>query len=179
MSRLARAVGLVVSALSPWSRRPALRPEPVSPRVTAPTPPRPRPGAGTVFHDGFDGPQGMWPEQWHNMLWTNAAAQNGQGQLGSGHLSQIRTNTGWTLPAGTQVRVTASLLMPDTGSNYAAFWVQHPNGIDPREVDVIESTTVRSSRREPSSPHICYDATRPRPPSTRASPPGGRRRPSR
>lgn len=121
--------------------------------------PAPSWGWETVFYDGFDGPAGVWPEQWHNMLWTNGAAQNGLGQLEVGHLSQIRTNTGWTLPVGTQVRVTATLLMPDTGTNYAAFWVQHPNGVDPREVDVIESYGPLKPAGAQLATHICYDDT--------------------
>ena len=86
-------------------------------------------------------------------------AQNGLGQLDVGRLAQIRTNAGWTLPAGTQVRVTASLLMPDTSSNYAAFWVQHPNGNDPREIDVIESYGPLKSTGAQLGSHICYDDT--------------------
>jgi hypothetical protein len=119
--------------------------------------PAPSWGWEQVFFDGFDGPAGVSPEQWHTMLGTNAAVQNGQGQLDVGQLAQIRTNAGWTLPAGTQVRVTASLVMPDTGSNYAAFWVQHPNGTDPREVDVIESYGPLKPTGAQVGSHICYD----------------------
>ncbi|PKH37941.1 hypothetical protein SAMN05192575_1011018 [Nocardioides alpinus] len=119
--------------------------------------PAPTWGWEQVFFDGFDGPAGVWPEQWHAMLGSNGAAQNGLGQLDVGHLAQIRTNAGWTLPAGTQVRVTASLLMPDTSSNYAAFWVQHPNGTDPREIDVIESYGPLKPTGAQLGSHICYD----------------------
>ena len=83
----------------------------------------------------------------------------GEWQLEVGHLSQIRTNQGWTLPIGTRVRVTASLLMPDTGSNYAALWVQHPNGVDPREIDVIESYGPLKPAGAQFASHICYDDT--------------------
>lgn len=121
----------------------------------------PAPGWGweTVFLDGFDGPVGVAPEQWHTMLGTNGALQNGLGQLEVGRLAQLRTNAGWTLPTGTQVRVTASLLMPDTSANYAAFWVQHPDGNDPREIDVIESYGPFKSTGAQIGSHICYDDT--------------------
>lgn len=119
--------------------------------------PAPSWGWERAFVDGFDGPAGVWPEQWHAMLGSNGAAQNGLGQLDVGHLAQIRTNVGWTPPPGTQVRVIASLVMPDTGSNYAAFWVQHPNGIDPREIDVIESYGPLKPTGAQLGSHICYD----------------------
>jgi hypothetical protein len=121
--------------------------------------PAPTWGWERVFFDGFDGPAGAAPEQWHTMGGWNGAVQDGLGQLEVGHLGQIRTNTGWTLPAGTQVRVTASLLMPDTGSNYAALWVQHPDGNDPREVDVIESYGPLKPTGAQLGSHICYDDT--------------------
>ena len=180
MSLLARALGTVVTALlllvvadapagfggGPGviaALDPTPEPAPAIPE-TPPAPtasPEPVPVSGweTVFHDGFDGPAGVWPEQWHNMLGSNGAAQNGLGQLEVGHLSQIRTNQGWTLPLGTRVRVTASLLMPDTGSNYAALWVQHPNGVDPREIDVIESYGPLKPAGAQFASHICYDDT--------------------
>ncbi|WP_457184597.1 hypothetical protein [Nocardioides sp. P5_E3] len=148
----------VIASLDPPPEPAPAAPEP----APSPTPaPEPTPVSGweTVFHDDFDGPAGVWPEQWHNMLFANGAAQNGVGQLDVGHLSQVRTNQGWTVPVGTQVRVTASLLMPDTGSNYAAFWVQHPNGIDPREIDVIESYGPLKPAGAQFASHICYDDT--------------------
>jgi hypothetical protein len=178
MSRLARALGTVVVAflllvvadapagfgggpavIAALDPTPVVEPAPVVPDPSPTPAPPPVSGWETVFHDGFDGPAGVWPGQWHNMLWTNGAAQNGLGQLEVGHLSQMRTNQGWTLPPGTQVRVTASLLMPDTGSNYAAFWVQHPNGIDPREIDVIESYGPLKPAGAQFASHICYDDT--------------------
>ncbi|NPC41509.1 hypothetical protein [Nocardioides sp. zg-1230] len=184
MSLLARALGTVVTALllivvadapagfgggaaviesvDPTPEPTPAVPEPAPEPPPAPTlTPEPTPVSGweTVFHDGFDGPAGVWSDQWHNMLWTNAAAQNGLGQLEVGHQSQIRTNQGWTLPVGTRVRVTASLLMPDTGSNYAALWVQHPNGVDPREIDVIESYGPLKPAGAQFASHICYDDT--------------------
>lgn len=113
----------------------------------------------TVFVDGFDGPAGTPSDQWHAMLGFNGALQTGTGQLEVGRLSQVRSNTGWTLPVGTEVRVTASLLMPDTSSNYAAFWVQHPNGDDPREIDVIESYGPHKSTGAQIASHLCYDDT--------------------
>lgn len=121
--------------------------------------PAPEWGWETVFTEGFDGPAGTAPEQWHAMLGMNGAMHNGQGQLDVGRLAQLRTNTGWSLPAGTQVRVTASLLMPDTSSNYAAFWVQHPDGNDPREIDVIESYGPLKSTGAQVGSHLCYDDT--------------------
>ncbi len=121
--------------------------------------PAPEWGWETVFFDGFDGPAGTAPAQWNTMLGMNGAVQNGLGQLDVGRLAQIRTNLGWTLPAGTQVRVTASLLMPDTSSNYAAFWVQHPDGNEPREIDVIESYGPLKSTGAQIGSHLCYDDT--------------------
>jgi hypothetical protein len=121
--------------------------------------PAPTWGWETVFREDFDGPAGTVPPQWHTMLGTNGAVENGLGQLEVGQASQVRTNEGWTLPTGTQVRVTASLLMPDTGSNYAAFWVQHPNGVDPREVDVIESYGPLKPAGAQLASHLCYDDT--------------------
>lgn len=176
MSLIARALGTVVSALllvvvadapagfggGPGviaALDPSPEPTPAAPGTTPAPEPPPVSGWETVFHDGFDGPAGVSPEQWHTMLGSNGAAQNGLGQLEVGHLSQIRTNQGWTLPAGTRVRVTASLLMPDTGSNYAALWVQHPNGVDPREIDVIESYGPLKPAGAQFASHICYDDT--------------------
>lgn len=112
-----------------------------------------------LFSDGFDGPAGAWPAQWHHMTNWEAAAQNGQGQLDVGRRAQIRSTSGWMLPAGTQVRVTASLVMPSTGSNYAALWVQHPNAADPREIDVIESYGPMKTTGAQLGSHICYDET--------------------
>lgn len=119
--------------------------------------PAPSWGWEQVFADGFDGPAGVASDQWHPMPGSNGAVQNGLGQLDVAHLAQIRTHAGWTLPTGTQVRVTASLLMPDTGSNYTAFWVQHPNGTDPREIDVIESYGPLKPTGVQLGSHICYD----------------------
>lgn len=121
--------------------------------------PAPSWGWEHVFIDTFDGAAGTAPEQWHPMLDSGVAVQNGLGQLDVGHLAQLRTNPGWTLPAGTQVRVRASLLMPDTGSNYTALWVQHPNGVDPREIDVIESYGPLKPTGVQLGSHICYDDT--------------------
>ena len=142
-------------------RRAVLPSTTTAPPSTAPptaAPPTPAPPAWeTLFVDHFDGPAGAWPDQWHHMTNWNAAALNGAGQLDVGHLAQIRSTTGWTLPAGTRVRVSASLVMPDTGSNYAAFWVQHPNGVDPRELDVIESYGPLKPTGAQLGSHICYD----------------------
>lgn len=113
----------------------------------------------TLFVDHFDGPAGAWPDQWHHMTGWNAAAQNGLGQLDVGHVAQIRSTPGWILPAGTQVRVSASLVMPTTGSNYAALWVQHPNAADPREIDVIESYGPMKTAGAQLGSHLCYDET--------------------
>ncbi|MDR7253303.1 hypothetical protein J2X46_002288 [Nocardioides sp. BE266] len=157
MSPLTRPLGLLVALLTLVLAHGSPAQAGLASGDSADSDPDPTWGWETVFYDGFDGPAGVWPEQWHNMLFTNGAAQNGLGQLEVGHLSQIRTNTGWTLPAGTEVRVTAALLMPDTGSNYAAFWVQHPNGIDPREVDVIESYGPLKPAGAQLATHICYD----------------------
>jgi hypothetical protein len=161
MSRLARALGtaavLLLSAALLVPAAPAGAA--VADGDTVDSDPAPSWGWETVFYDAFDDPAGTPPAQWHAMLGSNGAVTNGQGQLDVGQLAQIRTNLGWSLPTGTQVRVTASLLMPDTGSNYAAFWVQHPNGIDPREVDVIESYGPLKSTGAQVASHICYDDT--------------------
>ncbi|MBC2931899.1 hypothetical protein [Nocardioides sp. zg-1228] len=121
--------------------------------------PAPTWGWEEAFVEQFDGPAGTAPAQWHSMLGSNGAIHNGLGQLAVGHLSQIRTNAGWTFPLGTQVRATVSLLMPDTGSNYAAFWIQHPNGVDPREIDVIESYGPLKTTGVQVGSHLCYDDT--------------------
>lgn len=159
MTRLARAIGTVVStvvlAVVHGSGAHATIPR----GDTVDSAPAESWGWEQVFLDGFDGPAGAVPEQWHTMLGQNSATQNGLGQLDVGQLAQIRTNAGWTLPAGTQVRVTASLVMPDTGSSYAAFWVQHPNGTDPREIDVIESYGPLKPAGAQVGSHICYDDT--------------------
>ncbi|WP_374456852.1 hypothetical protein [Nocardioides sp.] len=159
MSRLTRAFGLLTVLLALVLAPAAPVGAGLASGDTADSEPAPTWGWETIFYDGFEGPAGAWPDQWHNMPWVNGAAQNGLGKLEVGHLSQIRTNTGWTLPAGTEVRVTASILMPDTGSNYAAFWVQHPNGVDPREVDVIESYGPLKPAGAQVATHICYDDT--------------------
>jgi hypothetical protein len=93
------------------------------------------------------------------MTGWNAAAVNGSGHLDVGHVAQIRSTHGWVLPAGTQVRVSASLVMPDTGSNYAALWIQHPNAADPREIDVIESYGPMKPAGAQLGSHLCYDET--------------------
>ncbi|MFC7360057.1 hypothetical protein [Nocardioides astragali] len=131
-------------------------PPSTAPPTAAPPTPAP-PTWETVFVDHFDGPAGASPDQWHHMPGWNAAALNGAGKLEVGHVAQIRSTPGWTLPAGTRVRVSASLVMPDTGSNYAAFWVQHPNGVDPRELDVIESYGPLKPTGAQLGSHICYD----------------------
>jgi hypothetical protein len=112
-----------------------------------------------AFVDTFDGPAGTLPAQWHVMTGWNPAVLDGQGRLDVGHLAQLRSTSGWTLPVGTQVRVTASLVMPDTGSNYAALWVQHPDPADPREVDVIESYGPLKTAGAQLASHLCYDET--------------------
>ena len=158
MSRLVRALGTVavtVVLLGATHGPPAAASIPRG--ETVDTDPAPDWGWEQVFVDGFDGPAGVGPDQWHTMLGQSAALQNGLGQLDVGQVAQIRTNTGWTLPAGTQVRVTASLLMPDTGTGYAAFWVQHPNGADPRELDVVESYGPLKPTGVQLGSHICYD----------------------
>ena len=142
---------------------PSAAPATTAPPSTAPptaAPPTPAPPAWeTLFTDHFDGPAGTWPEQWHHMTGWNAAAVNGSGHLDVGHVAQIRSTHGWVLPAGTQVRVSASLVMPDTGSNYAALWIQHPNAADPREIDVIESYGPMKPAGAQLGSHLCYDET--------------------
>jgi hypothetical protein len=160
MSRLTRALFVVVPAvLVTVLAHGAPATAGLASGETRESDPAPEWGWEGVFFDGFDGPAGAGPEQWHAMLGMNGAMQNGLGQLEVGRLAQIRSNVGWTLPAGTQVRVTASLLMPDTSSNYAAFWVQHPNGDEPREIDVIESYGPFKSTGAQFGSHICYDDT--------------------
>ena len=119
----------------------------------------PAPEWEQLFVDHFDGAAGALPHQWHAMTNWNPAAQNGLGHLEVGHLAQIRSTSGWMLPAGTQVRVSASLLMPNTSSNYAALWVQHPNASDPREIDVIESYGPMKTTGAQLGSHLCYDET--------------------
>lgn len=167
MSLLARAlVAAVLGVLSPIlapAGQPAITGRPATTGLpageTRQAEPAPEPVWERVFFDGFDGPAGAAPEQWHAMLGMNGAGQNGAGQLAVGQAAQIRTNSGWSLPVGTQVRVTASLMMPDTGSNYAAFWVQHPNGNEPREIDVVESYGPLKPTGVQLGSHLCYDDT--------------------
>ncbi|MCF6378670.1 hypothetical protein L2K70_13740 [Nocardioides KLBMP 9356] len=121
--------------------------------------PAPTWGWEVLFQDGFDGAAGTPPDNWHAMPGWNNALQNGYGQLDVGGLAQVRSTPGWLLPAGTTVRVTASLVMPDTGSNYAAFWVQHPDPLDPREIDVIESYGPLKPTGAQVASHLCYDET--------------------
>ncbi|WP_299926448.1 hypothetical protein [uncultured Nocardioides sp.] len=171
MSLLARALGTAVTALllivvadapAGFGGGPrvidALDPTPESAPEATPEA-TPVSGWETVFRDDFDGPAGSVPAQWHTMFGQDAAFHDGQGRLSVDRFSQIRTNAGWTLPAGAKVRVTASILMPDTGISYAAFWVQHPNGIDPREIDVIESYGPLKPAGAQLGSHICYDDT--------------------
>jgi len=127
------------------------------PGDTVESDPAPSWGWERIFVDDFGGPAGAWPEQWHVMPSSNAAVQDGQGLLAVGRISQVRTNQSWGLPLGTQVRVTARLQMPDTGSNYAAFWMQQPEAIDPREIDVIESYGPLKTTGAQLGSHICYD----------------------
>ncbi|MDZ5661164.1 hypothetical protein SFC79_05250 [Nocardioides sp. S-58] len=147
-------------AAPPATTAPTTAPTEAPPTTAPPTaaPPTPAPPAWeTLFADHFDGPAGTWPDQWHHMTNWNAAALNGLGQLEVGHVAQIRSTPGWMLPAGTRVRVSASLVMPDTSRNYAALWVQHPNPVDPREIDVIESYGPRKVAGAQLGSHICYD----------------------
>ena len=149
-------------AHAPLASRQAPTPVPESQALAGRRPrrrPRPAPEWETLFIDHFDGPAGAWPDQWHHMTGWNAAAQNGLGQLEVGHVGQIRSTPGWMLPAGTQVRVSASLVMPNTGSNYAALWVQHPDAADPREIDVIESYGPLKTAGAQLGSHVCYDET--------------------
>lgn len=158
MSLLARVVVVLASVVLAASAVPAPAAHASLPRGdTVDSDPDAAWGWERLFHDAFDGPAGAWPAQWHVMTGWNAAALDGQGRLDVGHLAQIRSTAGWTLPAGTEVRVTASLLMPDTGSNYTALWVQHPNPADPREIDVIESYGPLKSTGAQLGSHLCYD----------------------
>lgn len=160
MSRLSRAIAAAASTLlvllavaSPTAQASLPRGD------TVDSAPADTWGWERILQDSFDGPLGAAPDQWHVMTGWNPAVQNGSGQLDVGHLAQIRSTSGWTLPAGTQVRVSASLLMPDTGTNYAAVWVQHPNAVDPREIDVIESYGPWKTTGAQLGSHICYDPT--------------------
>ena len=158
MSSLARAVVLVTSTVLALVAAHGSAAQATLPRGdTVDSDPAPSWGWERVFVDGFDGPVGTGAEQWHVMPSSNWPAQNGQGLLDVGQLAQIRTNQAWVFPLGTQVRVTARLLMPNTGSNYAAFWVQHPDGMDPRELDVIESYGPLKTTGAQLGSHICYD----------------------
>ncbi|MBI4900430.1 MAG: hypothetical protein HY829_08130 [Actinobacteria bacterium] len=159
---------LATACVSPgsWPRKVSVIPPVTSPTETvAPeeVPPTTQPPAAPewqeVFMDHFDGAAGTPPGQWHPMTGWNGATLNGSGQLDVGHLSQIRSTPGWSLPVGTQVRVSASLIMPDTGSNYAALWLQHPDAGDPREIDVIESYGPLKAAGAQLGSHLCYDET--------------------
>jgi len=158
-------VTVFVSPFAQPAHAPLARSAPPAPlpSATVEVPPAPAPAPApeweSLFVDHFDGPAGTWPDQWHHMTDWNAAAQNGLGQLEVGHLGQIRSTPGWILPVGTQVRVSASLVMPNTGSNYAALWVQHPNAADPREIDVIESYGPLKTAGAQLGSHLCYDET--------------------
>lgn len=121
--------------------------------------PAPTWGWELLFQDGFDGPAGAPPESWHAMPGWNGAVQNGLGQLDVAGLAQLRSTTGWVLPVGTEVKISASLLMPNTSSNYAALWVQHPTPLDPREIDVIESYGPLKTTGAQVASHLCYDET--------------------
>ncbi len=153
-TRLAGVVALVLGALAPAGTAYATIPGGEPPPASAPRAPW-----QDLFVDNFDGPAGVWPDQWHHMTDWNAATLNGVGQLEVGHVAQIRSTAGWMLPAGTQVKVSASLLMPNTGTNYAALWVQHPNALDPREIDVIESYGPLKTAGAQAASHLCYDPT--------------------
>lgn len=161
MSPLTRAVALVASTVLATVLGAVVHAPPAGATIprgdTVDSDPDPSWGWERVFVDGFDGPAGNGPDQWHAMPSSNWPAQNGQGLLDVGQLAQIRTNQSWVLPVGTQVRVTARLMMPNTGSNYAAFWVQHPNGTDPRELDVVESYGPLKTTGAQLGSHICYD----------------------
>ncbi|WP_210649589.1 hypothetical protein [Nocardioides sp. SYSU D00065] len=153
------AAALVLVSGSAACAIPGAGPTPAPPSRGDVARPTPAPEWQTLFSDSFDGAAGAWPEEWHHMPGWNGAAQNGLGQLEVGHLAQLRSTPGWVLPPGTQVRVSTSLLMPDTGSNYAALWVQHPNAADPREIDVIESYGPLKPAGAQLGSHICYDET--------------------
>lgn len=160
MSPISRALGTTLSVLLLLVLAPG-RPAQANLAAgdTADSDPAPTWGWEPLFFDGFDGPAGEWPAQWHQMTGWNAAVQDGLGHLDVGHLAQVRSTSGWMLPTGTQVRVTASLLMPNTGSNYTALWVQHPSAADPREIDVIESYGPLKPAGAQIGSHICYDET--------------------
>jgi hypothetical protein len=138
---------------------PVLAHPPASPAATEQAAAPVTPVWESLFVDHFDGPAGTTPGQWHAMTGWNDAVLDGTGRLEVGRLSQIRSTSGWVLPAGTRVRVSASLVMPDTSSNYAAIWVQHPNPADPREIDVIESYGPRKAGGAQLGSHLCYDET--------------------
>ena len=157
MASLARAVGMITSTVLVVVGLGSAAHGTLPRGDTVDSDPAPSWGWERVFVDGFDGAAGTYPEQWHVMPSSNPAPQDGQGQLTVGQLGQIRTNQSWVLPLGTQVRVTARLLMPDTGSNYAAFWVQQPDAIDPRELDVIESYGPLKTTGAQLGSHLCYD----------------------
>lgn len=148
------AGGLVLGLATPGATAYATIPGGEAPPASAPKAPW-----QDLFVDNFDGPAGVWPDQWHHMTDWNAATLNGLGQLEVGHVAQIRSTAGWMLPVGTQVKVSASLLMPNTGSNYAALWVQHPDALDPREIDVIESYGPLKTAGAQAASHLCYDVT--------------------
>lgn len=140
----------------------ATAPATTAPPVVEPAPtsdPAVPPVWQNLFVDHFDGPAGTPAGQWHTMTGWKDALLDGNGRLEVGRLAQIRSTSGWVLPAGTRVRVSASLIMPDTSTNYAAIWVQHPNPADPREIDVIESYGPKKTGGAQLGSHLCYDET--------------------
>jgi hypothetical protein len=140
----------------------ATAPAATAPPVVEPAPtsePAVPPVWQNLFVDHFDGPADTPAGQWHTMTGWKDALLDGNGRLEVGRLSQIRSTSGWVLPAGTRVRVSASLIMPDTSTNYAAIWVQHPNPADPREIDVIESYGPKKTGGAQLGSHLCYDET--------------------
>ncbi len=154
MSRRTRTVGCLALLLS-LVAAPAQANLPRGDRVESD--PAPSWGWDVLFQDDFDGAAGTPPAYWHAMPGWNGAVNNGTGQLDVSTLAQLRSTSGWLLPAGTTVKVSASLLMPDTGSNYTALWVQHPTPLDPREIDVIESYGPLKPAGAQVASHLCYD----------------------
>lgn len=126
-----------------------------------------------TFFDDFN--TGTWPANWGVPAGQEhlhaPAATNGQGQLNVGYNASVWTNSHlFQYPAGTRVRVSASLNMPDQSVSYASFWTQQPtatapNG-EPRELDVIESWGAQKAAGAQLNPaqfasHPNYDVGRP------------------
>ena len=105
--------------------------------------------------DEFDGTGN--PNKWEIQGGTNAEKAGGSVRVDPG--DSIWTLDEFAYPAGTRVRVSARILLPNTGTSYASLWVQQPPatapGGEPRELDIIESYGPQKNRAQIAS-HPVY-----------------------